>query len=586
MQEVKLRQPIVTILGHVDHGKTTLLDTIRQTAIAAREPGQITQSIGASAIPSSVLEKLCGPLLNRFKFKVTVPGLLFIDTPGHEAFTSLRKRGGALADLAVLVVDISEGLKPQTIESLEILRAEKTPFLVAVNKVDRIQGWRPAKGVSSFLENFQLQSDSAKQNVEEAFYKVIAQLSEHGFSADRFDRVADFRKTVAAVPAAGKSGEGIPELLAVLVGLAQAFLKEQLKLTEEAKGSVLEVKEAPGLGMTIDTIIYDGILKRGDWLVVGGTTPFATKIRALLEPAPMREMRAEKKFQQVQEVRAAAGVKIAAPELEKATSGAEVRTAADEKSAKAMLAELEKEIKEREIVTEREGIVLKADTIGSLEAMLILFKDYPIKEATLGSPARESLIHAEANSDPFNRIIMAFNVPVGDEILHLAKDRNVGILQSNIIYHLLEEYRKWKAKTEEDLRKKELEGVTRPAKIKLLPGFTFRASGPAVVGVEVAGLLRPCQLFKPAKGPIGSLRQIQAEGKTIAEATQGMRVAVSIEGPTVGRQIQENDTLYSDISTEEYKKLKQFSDLISEAEKSLLPEIFAEKRKLDPRFGL
>jgi translation initiation factor 5B len=563
-----------------------LLDTIRQTAIAEREPGQITQAIGASVIPSNVIEKLCGPFLQKFSFKIIVPGLLFIDTPGHEAFTSLRKRGGALADLAVLIIDIAEGVKPQTIESLEILKSEKTPFIVAINKIDRVQGWRPSCGVSSFLENYNQQSDNTKQAFEKAFYKIIAQLLDQGFSVDRFDRVSDFKKTVAAVPIIGKTGEGIPELLAMLIGLSQTYLKDQLFLTKEAKGSVLEVKETLGLGTTIDTILYDGTLKKGDWIVVDGIEPFVTKIKALLEPAPLREIRTEKKFQAVDEAKAATGIKIAAPGLEKAMAGVEIRATKDETEASIACENLKKEIHEHEIIRDQEGLILKADTVGSLEALINLFKDCEIKEATLGCPTRETLMHAEANTNRFYRIVVTFNVNPCDEILKQSKDRNIGILQSNIIYRLLDDYQKWKNAIEEGMRKKELEDVIRPAKIKLLPGFVFRASNPTIVGVEVFGLLHPCQLFKPEKGTVGTLLQIQIEGNTSAEAVNGMRVAVSIEGPAIGRQIEEGDTLYADVSTEDYKKLRQFSNLLSTSEKSVLQEIFQEKRKLDPKFGL
>ena len=115
-----LRQPIVAVLGHVDHGKTTLLEYVRGTTIVKREAGAITQHIGATEVPFDTVSKICGPLLK--EGTTNLPGLLFIDTPGHHSFSTLRSRGGALADIAVLVVDITEGFKPQTIESINILK--------------------------------------------------------------------------------------------------------------------------------------------------------------------------------------------------------------------------------------------------------------------------------------------------------------------------------------------------------------------------------------------------------------------------------------------------------------------------------
>lgn len=582
----QLRQPIVTVLGHVDHGKTTLLDRIRQTAIAEREPGQITQSIGASQVPANIISKLCGTLLEKFKFKITVPGLLFIDTPGHEAFTTLRRRGGAIADLAVLVIDIAEGLKPQTIESLEILRAEKTPFVIAVNKVDRIQGWRSTEG-APFLSTFEQQSELTKTAFEEAFYKILEQISRHGFACDRYDRIADFRATVAAVPTSGRTGEGIPDLLAVLVGLAQTFLREQIKLTELAQGSVLEVKETPGLGTTLDVILYDGILSKGDLLVVGGQKPQLAKIKALLMPAPMRELRVEKKFDQVEQAVAACGVKVAAPGLSGVAAGSQIRATSDKARAEQLMKEFEQEREEAEIATENEGLILKADTIGGLEALEMLFKRYPIREATLGSPTREVVMHADANSDSLHRVLIAFTVPISDEVRALAKDRGIAVIESNIIYHLVEDYQKWCEQKTTEMLQERLAGLPRPAKIRLLPGYVFRASNPAIAGCEVTGVVKQgFELFKPDRGAVGKILQVQKEGKNVEQAITGERIALSIEGPTIGRQIEEGDTLYTDLTSDEYKRLRELSQFLSESERAVLQEIFELKRKTDVRFGL
>jgi len=585
MQE-QLRQPIVTVLGHVDHGKTTLLDKIRQTAVVEREPGQITQSIGASQVPASVIHKLCGSLLDKFKFKIIVPGLLFIDTPGHEAFTTLRKRGSAIADLAVLVVDIVEGIKPQTLESLEILRAEKTPFVIAVNKIDRLQGWRPVEN-SSFLDSYEQQSELTKTSFEEAFYKILEQISSHGFACDRYDRIADFKKTIAAVPTSGKTGEGIPDLLAILAGLAQAFLREQLALTELVQGSVLEVKETPGLGMTLDVIIYDGILRKGDWIVAGGQNPQVAKIKALLMPEPLRELRIEKKFQMVDSAAAACGVKVAAPGLEGIVSGVQIRATPDKSKAEQLRKEFEQERAAIEVMREEQGLILKADTIGGLEALEVLFKEYPIREATLGSPTREAVMHADANTDPLYRVLIAFNTLISDEVRKLAKDRKIAIIESNVIYHLVEDYQKWCKQAEEEMLRTKLEGLPRPAKLRILPGYVFRASNPAIAGCEVTGIAKQGYLlFKAERGQVGKILQVQKEGKTVEQVITGERAAISIEGPTIGRQIDEGDILYTDLTSEQYRRLKELSQFLSTSEQSVMQEIFELKRKTDPRFGL
>ncbi|MBI5061745.1 MAG: translation initiation factor IF-2 [Candidatus Aenigmarchaeota archaeon] len=577
---------------------TTFLDKIRRTAIAEKEPGQITQAIGTTEVPRNVIEKICGPLLEKFNFSVSVPGLLFIDTPGHEAFITLRKSGGSIADLAILVVDVIEGVKPQTSESLDILCGEKTPFIVAVNKIDRVQGWRSKSDeVYSFLENLPEQSDTAQAALEEKFYSVLRQISDHVrrfhekefIDIDRFDRIHDFTKTIAAVPISGRTGEGIPEILALLVGLSQQFLQGRLTLTSEAKGSILEVKDMPGLGKTIDVILYDGILDKNDYLVIGGKLPVITRIKAMFIPEPLRDIRTEKKFIAVEECQAACGVKIAAPNLESVVSGSPIRSAKTSEAAEQILAEFEQEKKELEITSENEGLILKSDTLGGLEALISIFKSHPIREATLGNITKESVIKAEANNDPFHKIVIGFNTHSAEDTKLLAKDKRIGLMESDVIYHLIEEYEKWVSDRKEELKRKEIEALTFPGKLMIMPGYVFRSNNPAIVGCEVHGAVKPgYRVFKADEEfkQIGEIKQIQKEGENIESAKSGDRVAISIAGPTVGRQIEEGDTLYTDVSSEDAIKFKKFEKLLTHDEKAVLQEIIELKRKFDPRYGL
>ncbi len=580
---VMLRQPIIVILGHVDHGKTSILDRIRQTAIAAREAGGITQSIGTTEISSDVVKNMCGTLMRKFNFHVDVPGLLFIDTPGHEAFITLRKRGGSIADMAVLVIDINEGIMPQTAESMAILKETKTPFVIATNKIDRINGWSSDE---CFLENYPNQTDSVKGMFEQKFYQVIEQLASRGITADRYDRVMDFTKTVAVVPVSAKTGEGISDLLVTLIGLAQTFLKDQLVSTEKAAGMILEVKEVTGLGITIDTIIYDGSVHRNDYLVVGGKTQMIAKIRALMVPDAMRDIRMEKKFNSVTEVNAAAGVKIVAPGLSDVVAGSPIRTAKTFEEAEKLLDELEHEKEEAEIVTEEEGLILKADTLGSLEALINIFKKHPIREATIGGVTKKDVIKAEVNRNDVYRAVIVFNSGMVEDAEVLAKDKGIKILRSNVIYRLIEDYEKWSKEQEEKTKKEEIDSLIRPAEIKLIPGSVFRASDPAIIGCEVYGLLKPgSDLMKDGQSA-GTIKQIQSQGQNVDEAKTGDKVAISISGPTIGRQIKENDTLYTDIKSNDYKALRKNEKYLSQPEIATLDKIFGIKRKTDPRYGL
>ncbi len=554
-----IRQPIVVTVGHSDHGKTTLLDRIRGTAVTKMEPGLLTQHVGASYIPIETIKDTCGELLDKFKIEIKIPGLLFIDTPGHAAFVSIRRRGSSIADLAILVVDITEGVQEQTDESIRILKEFKTPFLVAATKIDRIEGWTQ-NNEKCFLDSFNKQPDWVKQNFDEKFYKIVGQLSERGFESERFDRVTDFKKTVAIVPCSGITGEGIPDLLVILAGLAQAFLKEQLEVSKGiGKGSILEVKEVRGLGTTLDVILYDGEIKKGDWMIIGGKEPIVTKIKALLKPRPLKEMRVEKQFENIDYVSAAAGIKISAPGLDNVVSGSPVAFVSDENKIEEVKKELQAGIEEIEFDTEGEGVILKADNLGSLEALIGIFRDkVSIKKAETGKVLRKDVIEIENVKDRLKKLIIAFNVGVDEVAAKEAKDKSIKILQNNVIYQLIEHYEIFVEEEKEKIKLEKLDTITLPAKIKLLAGHTFHASHPAIVGVEVlAGTIKSGYKLKKDGREIGEIKAMQSEGSAVEKAVTGDKVAISIEGPTVGRQIEEGDELTTVIDEQTLKVLEE-----------------------------
>ncbi len=593
--EKVIRQPIISVLGHVDHGKTTLLDKIRGTAVAAKEAGGITQHIGASEIPLDVIKEICGPLLEQLDVELTIPGLLFIDTPGHEAFTNLRRRGGALADIAILVIDIMEGVMPQTEEALRILRRYKTPFVVAANKVDRVPGWQPHED-SPFLESFQKQSPEVQKRVEEKIYELIGQLHQHGFQAERFDRVRDFTRTVAIVPTSGITGEGIPELLMVVTGLAQRFLEEQLRIevSGPGKAAILEVKKEPGLGHTVDAILYDGIIRTGDRIVIGHPEePIVTRVRSLLKPKPMDEMRdPSDRFRKVDEVSAAAGVKISAPELDRAIAGTPLRVVGEDEDVEEVVKEVQQEVEEVTIETDKDGIIIKADTLGTLEAVVGEFKEkeVPIRRADVGDITKEDVIeaHAVAEKDPRLGVIVGFNVGITEEAEELAEEYDVDIIIDDVIYELVEKYEEMVEKRIERERRRRLDELVRPGKVKVLPGYIFRQSKPAIVGVRVlGGVIKPgYPLMREDGRELGRIKQIQSHGEPQEEAKRGEEVAISIEGPIVGRHFEEGDILYTDVPSEHARLMfEEFWDLLTEDEREVLEEIAEIKRREDPFYG-
>ena len=571
----EIRAPILTVLGHVDHGKTTLLDCIRGSVVAKKEPGQITQMIGCSFIPSNTIKKICGGLLEKFKVRIEIPGLLFIDTPGHEAFTSLRKRGGSIADLSILVIDINEGFQPQTDESLDFLKQFKVPFLVAATKIDKINGWRVNKG-SSFLKSLEMQNENVKRELEEKIAKIIIQLVERGFDADRFDRIEDFRKKVAIIPCSGISGEGLPELLLVLCGLSQHFLKGKLKLGKKGKGNVLEIKEVRGIGLTADVILYDGSIERGDYLVIGGKIPIITKVKALLLPQPLKELRIEKKFLNVEKVNAACGVKIAALNLENVIAGSPFIVCKSENEIEDAKRELKKESETVEYEKEDEGVILKANSIGSLEALIHMAKkeNIPIKKTEVGNVTKEDVIESSLVKDEKKRVIFSFNSKILEDAKELAKKLNVKIFSDNIIYKLFEDYKKWLEELKEKEIQEKLASIGRPVKLRVLKGCIFRSSKPCIVGVEIiSGKLIPGVKLAKDNKFIGKVKEIQKEGENIQEANVNEKVAISMEEPTAKKDFFEDDILVSYLSENEIRILKELKSRLSESEIQLLEEL-------------
>ena len=578
----EIRTSILSVLGHIDHGKTSLLDSIRGTAITAKEAGRVTQHIGATEIPIDTIKKICKPL-KRDWTGIEIPGLLFIDTPGHHAFASLRKRGSALADVAVLVVDVMEGFQPQTNESLNILRLLKTPFVVALNKIDKVSGWNSTN--KPYIINYKDQPDYARNELDARIYDMVGDLYDKGFSADKYEQIRDFAKTVGIVPLSAQTGEGIADLLLVLIGLSQKFFEMTLRLHLEKAGvgTILEKKEERGLGTTIDVILYDGKISVGDTIVGGGTDeePIVTKVKALLKPRALQEIRVEQRFERVKTVNAASGVKIVAPNIENALPGAQVRVVGEGEVLENVVKLVKSEIEEMRMETSPEGLIIKADTMGSLEALASELRDEEIEEikkAEVGNISKRDVIDAGTVKNRYSGVILGFNVDLLPDAKEMVRENGIPVFISDVIYRLIGEYKDW-VKGEKEKEKREIiERLPTPAKIKILPGCVFRQSKPAIVGVEVLGgkIQTGVELIKADGTNIGTINEIQDKAESIKSAGLGMQVAISMKKPTVGRQINENELLYVDISKEEAKAL---SGLLSADEEDVLEELMKLKSR-------
>ena len=576
-----MRCPIIVTLGHIDHGKTTLLDRIRKTTIALKEPGAITQSVGASEVPIEIIKKLCAPVSKYFKVEFNIPGLLFIDTPGHESFTNLRRRGGSIADLSILVVDISQGIQKQTEECIEILREYKTPFVVAANKIDLITGWKKQEG-ECFLKSFSMQAPTVQNALEEKIYSLIGDLSRYGFEAERFDRVKDFTRTVAIVPVSAKTGEGIPELLSIISGIAQKYLSSSLKSEAgPGRGSILEAKFEKGLGYTIDVILYDGEIKVGD-LIVFGTRNGAsfTKVRGILK-------KRINKFEYVNSSAAASGIKILADGLENALPGSEVFVARSESEKEELAKKISQEISEILFEKDEIGVILKCDTLGSVEAILKLLKkeNILVRKADVGQVTKNDVIEALSikEKDRYHGVILSFNVNITEDAMKEAEQKKIRIINTNVIYSLIEQYRAFVEEEKKIAEEEALQRFVLPGKIRVLPGCCFRISKPLICGVEVLiGKIKPdYQLIDENGNIIGRIKSIQSEKKSLDIAKAGDKVAISIDEGVFKKNVFEDQILYNFIPKKDIEiLLEKYKDQLSGAEIDLINEIKRITRRI------
>ena len=545
----ELRQPILSLLGHVDHGKTTLLDRIAGSVRAAHEAGGITQHIGAIEVPRETVLELCKGILRTDQFQV--PGLLFIDTPGHRSFETLRRRGGALADLAILVIDCREGVMPQTRESIQILRHEKTPFAVALTKIDLLPGWRRPAGPVRLPDHIARMGPEFGRALDERVYAVAESLAEIGLSADRFDRVSDFTHNLGIVPVSAKTGLGVAELIALLVGLSQRFLREELALEQGVpEATVLERSDQKGVGPVASIILYRGAFRAGDEIVVTGrNAPFVTRIRGLYRPPPRSKGRAGRslRLQPAAEVRAAAGVYLAAADIERAMPGGLVRAVRSEAEREESVHLLAREVAASVELAES-GIQICADTLGGLEALAFECAQarIPIHGAEVGPVHRALVLRTVSVRDPLHRAILAFNVPVLGEALPEGYAEQAQIFRGEVMYRLLEDYQLWRDRRAGELEQQRRQEVVHPAKFQLLAGYVFRSSKPAIVGVRVlAGELRPgVRVMQRDGSEVGVLRSLQKENESVKSASEGSELAASIDGAIVGRNVNPGDTLY------------------------------------------
>jgi translation initiation factor 5B len=577
--ETKIRQPIVSVVGHVDHGKTSILDRLRESCIQEGEAGGITQKISFTLYPRDQLKSACH-LIDESGIKLSIPGFLFIDTPGHAAFTNLRKRGGSLADLAILVIDVCEGIKPQTAEVIQILKRNKVPFIIALNKIDNISGWK--KQDKDLKKSIESQSENVKQVFDEKYMTLMGSLHSHGFDADLYYNVEDFTKKIGLVPCSAKTGEGIPELILVLCGLSQKYLGERLTLGKDPKGVVLEIKKERDC-YYVEAILYDGELTKKDKIAIANLEgePIITKIRVLEEIQPLCD-----KFRPKEEVWAATGIRMQIVEKAEILPGMPFVIYKGDK--KEVEREFKKELAEN-IKTDKQGIVAKADSLGSLEALLLMLKEnkIPVVRAGIGKINKKDMACAKANLEinELDTVVVGFNTDMDEEAKEI--QGNIKVLTEEVIYKLIEDLVEFRENKKKEIEKRRLMGLTTLGKIKVLHKYVFKNTNPAIfgVGVETGKIVPGLNLIDEKGEKVGRIKNMQSENKSVEEATEPKELAISIPGINFERRMKNVEFMYSDITESQFRNFKKNKDLLSGKEISLLQEIAEIKRQEKADWG-
>jgi translation initiation factor 5B len=569
-----MRSPVVVVMGHVDTGKTKLLDKIRSSNVQDGEAGGITQQIGATFIPGEEIRNRTKSVKKAQSFELKIPGLLVIDTPGHESFSNLRSRGSSLCDIAVLVVDIMHGLEQTTLESLKMLRDRKTPFIVALNKVDRLNEWvsSPWGAIQNTLKK---QKASSMQEFNTRVNLVKAQFQSHGLNTALYYENEDDRQYINIVPTSAISGEGVPDMLFLLTSLPQKRMVPRLTLTDKLSCTVLEVKAIDGHGMTIDVILVDGTLYEGDTIVSSGLDgPIVTVVRSLLMPAPLKEMRVKNSYNSYKEIRAAQGVKIAAKDLEKSVAGLPLYVCSnkspEELEQLKALAESNFKNSLQAVETVDRGVYVQASTLGSLEALLAFLKtsNIPVSAINIGPVHKRDVTRClvQLDKDPTYAVLMAFDVPIDRDAQLYADDNGIKLFTANIIYHLFDKFTAYLNELKQRKREQFKHIATFPCRLKMLPACIFNARDPIVVGVVVEeGILKVgTKLCVPSKDfvVVGIVASIENNHESQEIAKKGQEVCIKIEAAgsekkLVGWHFEVTDELVSMISRESIDAVKE-----------------------------
>ena len=585
--ETVLRSPICCVLGHVDTGKTSLLDRIRRTNVQGGEAGGITQQIGATFFPKESLVNATAEVNKLYNYTMDVPGLLVIDTPGHESFSNLRSRGSSLCDIAILVVDLMHGLEQQTRESIQLLRKQKCPFIIALNKVDRCYDWVKHEGMD-IQQTLALQKAHTREEFYNRWNTIRTEIMVESVNSELYFKNDNLKGCVSVVPTSAHTGEGVCDLLLLMIELVQRFMGNKVSLKSDLQCTVLEVKPVEGFGPTIDTVLVNGELNEGDNIIIAGVNgPIKTQIRALLTPQPMRESRVKGDFVHHKSIQAAIGVKIVANDLAEVIPGTQLRVIQPGMNVEQVCKDVQSEVSSilSNVDKSGVGVSVQSSTLGSLEALLSFLKDMSIPVASISlGPIHKRHMHqvvAMRRKDPKYSVMLAFDVPITPDAEMMAKENDVTIFSAKIIYHLFDRFKEYYAEYDATEKKRLREVAVFP--VMLTINSCIHANGPLILGVDVKrGNLyigTPIGIMKNGRPfTVGKVMSIQKDGKDIGMGKRGESYAIMVANAgdasiTYGRHFDDTFELVSILTRPAVDAVKNFASELDQDAINLLRDL-------------
>ena len=572
---IVLRSPIVCVLGHVDAGKTKILDKLRHSNVQLGEAGGITQQIGATFIPIENIQSHLSKISKKFQVKTRIPGILLIDTPGHASFTNLRSRGSSLCDIAVLILNIDKGIEKQSVESIELLRMRKTPFVVALNQIDRTYNWQSFPW-SGFEDSYKKQKDQQKRLFDEKVEQNQMQFIKNNINTELYYKNKNMKEYINLVPTSAITGEGLPDLMGLLVYLTQSYLIKQITFKEEVKCSILEVKVTESIGTTIDVVLVNGTIHVGDKIVIGGLLgPIKTTVKIILLPRPMKEMRVKSEYDTYEKISGAIGVRFFCPDLENALAGSPLYVYKTEEEAEKYCNEISRDfnsIVQKYISKKGKGIMVQASTLGSLEAILTFLGEQKVDVAVVGvgnlnkkDVIKLQIKHAEdETAKKEDLVILCFDNKVIPEAQQFADENGIKIFVDDVIYHLFDKFIDFKKQCSLERKKAKEKEAIFPCNLKTV--MFINKKDPLILGVSVIeGILKVgTPIYCVEKNiPIGIVESIEREKKPINNVRSNdgdvaIRVKVADSSLAAGRHFDESSTFISQITRASIDALKNY----------------------------